>query len=116
MWPCSPGGSPRSSASHPTTTCSSSVAAGEVTHAMALTFSAAVRSSARIPGSEPVLAKYAKKRGWFQWVRPGAMRRSRSSRTAENGSGASGADRGSAAATSPGLTPATTGRSPTPST
>ena len=36
--------------------------------AIAFTFSAAVSSSARIPGSEPVIAKYAKKRGWFQCV------------------------------------------------
>ena len=35
------------------------------------TFSAAVSSSARMPGSEPVFAKYAKKRGWFQCVIPG---------------------------------------------
>ena len=51
------GGSPRSWASQSSTTCSSSVAAGEVSQAIAFTLSAAVRSSARIPGSEPVFAK-----------------------------------------------------------
>ncbi len=97
MCPCSPSGRPRSWRSQSTATSSSSVAAGEVRQSIAFTFSAAVRNSARIPGSLPEMAKYAKKRGWFQWVIPGRRISSRSRSTAENGSARSGGDAGSAA-------------------
>ena len=56
-----------------------------------------------MPGSEPVLANHAKKRGWFQCVNPGRISSSRSRSSASNGSPCSGADRGQAGAHSPGL-------------
>ena len=59
---------------------------------MLFTFSAAIRSSARIPGSEPVFANHAKKRGWFQCVSPGRISSSRSRSSASNGSPCSGGD------------------------
>jgi hypothetical protein len=62
---------PSSCRTQSTATSSSSVAAGEVRQSIAFTFRAAVRNSARIPGSLPEIAKYAKKRGWFQCVIPG---------------------------------------------
>jgi hypothetical protein len=71
---------------------------------MAFTLSAAVTNSARIPGSVPEIAKYAKKRGWFQCVIPGRRRSSRSRRTAPNGSAPSGGEAGSADLISPGST------------
>ena len=66
-----------------------------------------------MPGSEPVVAKYAKKRGLCQCVIPGMSTSSRSRRTAAKGSGSSGGDAGSAARTAPGSTCASTGRSRT---
>ena len=57
MWPCSPSGRPSSCASQSSASSSTSVAAGDVVQSIAFTFSAATMSSARIPGSEPVLAK-----------------------------------------------------------
>ena len=42
---------------------SSSVAAGEVFHNIAFTFSAAASISAMTPGADPVVAKYAKNPG-----------------------------------------------------
>ncbi len=38
-------------------TCSSSVALGEVFHSIPLTFSAAISSSARMPGTEALIEK-----------------------------------------------------------
>ena len=113
MCPWRPAGSPRSCASQSRVTCSSSVAAGEVSQDIAFTFSAATSSSARIPGREPVFAKSAKNRGWFQSVSPGrSARRSRAGRR-RKAPACSGAEAGSRARISPGRTSATTGRSPT---
>ena len=92
-------------------TCSSSVAAGEVRQSIAFWLRAAIRSSARIPGSDAVMPKYAKKRGWFQCVMPGSRIESRSASTAENGSPVSGAFSGSCARISPGATRESTGSS-----
>ena len=60
MCPCQPLGSPSSSAVQSSTTASSSVDAGEVRHRIAIVFSVADSSSARIPGSDALVAKYAK--------------------------------------------------------
>ena len=57
MWPCKPSGKPSSCRTQSTATSSSSVAAGEVRQSIAFTFSAAVKNSARIPGSLPEMAK-----------------------------------------------------------
>ena len=62
-----------------------------------------------MPGAEPLIAKYAKKPGWFQWVMPGRITRSKSARTRSSGSGPSGAVAGRAPRTSPGFTRASTG-------
>ena len=86
MWPCQPTGSPRRSATQSITTPSSSVAAGAVRHKNDTELSVAASSSARIPGSEALVAKYAKYRGCCQWVTPGSSTSSRSRRTAANGS------------------------------
>src|SRR5262249_7796392 len=59
-------GNPSSFRSQDNVTSSSAVAAGEVRHIIALTFNAAANISPRIPGAEPLIAKYAKKAGWFQ--------------------------------------------------
>ncbi len=69
---------------------------------MSFTFSAAISSSARMPGSDPVFANHAKKRGWFQCVSPGTISSSRSRSIASNGSPCSGAEAGSAARIAPG--------------
>ena len=95
------------------TVTSSSVAAGDDSHVNALTFSAAISSSARTPGSEPVFANHAKNRGWFQCVSPGTISSSRSRSIASNASPCSGGASGSVARTSPGETLGATGRSPT---
>ena len=58
-------------------------------------FRPAISSSARMPGSEAVLAKYAKKRGLCQCVSAGIRTSSRSRRTAANGSARSGGAAGS---------------------
>jgi hypothetical protein len=50
-------------ATQSSTSSSSSVAAGEVRQSIAFTFSVAASTSARIPGSEPEVAKYAKNLG-----------------------------------------------------
>src|SRR2546426_7391889 len=63
-----------------------------------------------MPGTDPLMAKYAKKPGWFQWVRPGTIRRSKSAMTRSRGSGAAGGRSGSASRTSPGFTRARTGK------
>ncbi len=68
-----------------------------------------------MPGSDAVMLKYAKKRGWFQCVIPGSRIASRSASTAENGSPVSGAVAGSCARMSPGETRASTGSSRRPS-
>ena len=114
--PCHPDGRPSSCASQSSVSSSSSVAAGEVAHPIALTFSVAISSSARIPGSEPVFAKNAKNLGWFQSVSPGTISSSKSRRTSANGSAVSGGDAGSFARISPGRTRVITGRSPIVST
>ena len=104
MWPCQPARQPeqlREPVHH--VTSSSSVAAGDESHVIALTFSAAISSSARMPGSEPVFANHAKKRGWFQCVIPGRITSSRSRSIASNGSPCSGGDSGRRARISPGL-------------
>ena len=109
MWPWNPSGRPTSSRSQSIVSSSSSVAAGPVRQSIAFTLSAAASSSARIPGSEPVIAKYAKKRGWFQCVVPGTITSSRSRRIASNGSACSGGEAGSCERTQPGSTAARTG-------
>ena len=60
MWPCQPDGRPRRSAAQSSTTPSSSVDAGAVRHRIAIELSVAASSSARIPGSAALVAKYAK--------------------------------------------------------
>ena len=82
MCPCSPAGSPRSCASQSSVTSSSSWSAGDVRQRIPTWFSPAMRISARTPGSEPVVAKYAKKRGLCQCVIPGMSTSSRSRSTA----------------------------------
>ena len=57
MCPWRPSGRPKSWRSQSRASSSTSVAAGEVLQSMAFTFKAAMRSSARIPGSEPEMAK-----------------------------------------------------------
>ena len=57
MCPCQPGGSPSSCASQSSTTTSSSVRAGLVRHRKPTWFRAAAIISARMAGSEAVLAK-----------------------------------------------------------
>ena len=57
MCPCHSRGSPSSWASQSIVTTSSSVAAGEARQRIWVTFRVAASSSARIPGSEPVVAK-----------------------------------------------------------
>ena len=57
MWPCQPSGSPSSLAVQSSTTPSSSVAAGAVRHRNDTELSVAASSSARIPGSDALVAK-----------------------------------------------------------
>ena len=57
--------------SQPSVTSSSSVAAGDVRHSIAFTSSAAASASASTVTRAALIAKYAKKRGWFQCVMPG---------------------------------------------
>ncbi len=57
MWPCQPLGRPSRSATQSSTTPSSSVEAGAVRHRMATELSVAASSSARIAGSEALVAK-----------------------------------------------------------
>ena len=75
MWPRNCGGSPIIWRSQSVTVSSSSVGAGPVFHSIALTLSPAASASPRMPGPEPVIAKYARKPGWFQWVTLGSMSR-----------------------------------------
>jgi hypothetical protein len=56
MWPCRPSGRPRSCRTQSRTSSSSSVAAGDVRQSMPFTFRAAMRNSARIPGSVAEMA------------------------------------------------------------
>ena len=104
MWPCQPSGSPSSCRTQSTTRSSSSVDAGEARQRIATWFSVAASSSARIPGSEAVVANQAKKRGCCQFVSAGTISSSRSRRMAANGSGCSGGAAGSRALSSPGCT------------
>jgi hypothetical protein len=90
---------------------SSSVDAGEARQRIATWLTVAARSSARMPGSDAVVAKYAKKRGCCQFVSAGTINSSRSRSTFANGSACSGAASGSFADSSPGFTCASTGRS-----
>ncbi len=57
MCPCHPDGSPSSCATQSSTTPSSSVAAGAVRHRIATELSVAASSSARIAGSDELVAK-----------------------------------------------------------
>jgi hypothetical protein len=113
MWPCHPSGSPSSCRTQSTVRSSSSVDAGDARQRIATWFSVAASSSARIPGSDAVTAKYAKKRGCCQFVSAGTISSSRSRSTLANGSACSGADSGSFADSSPGFTCASTGSSST---
>ncbi|GBD30100.1 hypothetical protein HRbin32_01200 [bacterium HR32] len=102
-------GSPSICRSQSSVTCSSSVAAGLVRHSMPFTLSAADSISPSTPGAEPVMAKYAKKAGWFQWVIPGRIARSKSANTASKGSGSCGGALGRLLRTWPGLARLRTG-------
>ena len=55
--PNHPVGRPVISATQRSTRCSSSVAAGDVRHSIALTLSAAATVSPRMPGGEPLIPK-----------------------------------------------------------
>ena len=88
--------------SQPSVTSSSSVAAGDVRHSIAFTSSAAASASASTVTRAALIAKYAKKRGWFQCVIPGTISRSKSSKIRSNGSPSAGASAGSADTRSPG--------------
>ena len=61
--PLKESGSPIICRSQSRTCSSSSVAAGDVRHSIPLTLSAAVTISPKIPGSEPVVGKYARNDG-----------------------------------------------------
>lgn len=63
MTPNHPSPSPSICRSQSRARCSSSVAAGDVFQSIAFTFSAAASISASTPGTEPLMAKYAKKPG-----------------------------------------------------
>src|ERR1039458_5287399 len=86
MMPNTSSGSPIHCRSQSSTTCSSSVAAGDVFQSMALAFSEAESSSAMMPGPGAVFAKYAMNPGWFQCVMAGTIRLRKSSRS-EHGVG-----------------------------
>ena len=94
MCPCQPSGSPSSCRTQSTMRSSSSVDAGDARQRIAFWFIAAASSSARIPGSDAVIAKYAKKRGCCQFVSAGTISSSRSRSTFANGSPCSGGDGG----------------------
>ena len=111
MWPWSSAGSPRSCASHSSDTSSSSWSAGEVRQRIPTWLSAAIRSSARTPGSEAVVAKYAKKRGLCQCVSPGMSTASRSAARPRTAPDRPGARAEGAARISPGSTCERTGSS-----
>ena len=102
MMPNMPSGSPIHCRSQPSTTCSSSVAAGEVFHNIALAFSDAESSSAMMPGPGAVFAKYAMNPGWFQCVMAGTIRSRKSSSSRSIGSPRSGPNAGSASTSWPG--------------
>ena len=102
MMPNVPSGSPIHCRSQSSTTCSSSVAAGDVFHNMALAFSDADSNSAIMPGPGAVFAKYAMNPGWFQCVMAGTIRLSKSSSRRSIGSPCSGPRRGRASTSSPG--------------
>src|SRR6185312_942000 len=88
--------------SHPSVTCSSSVAAGADLQSIAFTFTVAASRSARMDGGVDETEKYPKKRGWFQRVRAGKIAERKSAKMASIGSPVSGAERGSLARRSPG--------------
>ena len=85
------------------TSVSSSVAAGDVRHVIALTFRGAVMISPRIPGAVVVHPKYPRNIGCAQCTMPGTMSRSTSPRILSNGSACSGGCDGSLARIAPGL-------------
>lgn len=64
--------------------------AGAARQSSALTSKAAESISARMPGVEVEVAKYAKKAGWFQWVSAGTTRGSTSAMIGSIGSPTSG--------------------------
>ncbi len=107
--PWNASGRPSIRRSQPSVTSSSSVAAGDVRHSIALTSSAAASASASTVTRAALIAKYAKKRGWFQCVMPGITWRSKSSKMRSNGSPSSGASAGSARTRSPGCARESTG-------
>ncbi len=86
MCPCQPSGSPSSWRTQSTVRSSSSVDAGDACQRIATWFIVAASSSARMPGSDAVIAKYAKKRGCCQFVSAGTISSSRSRNTFANGS------------------------------
>ena len=106
-------GSPRRSTNQSATTDSSSVAAGLVDHIIPCVDSPADTSSPRIDGGDELAGKNPNHPGDCQWVIPGMMISSRSRITSSKGSGRSGADSGSRALMSPGLTSGVMGRSST---
>ena len=103
MWPWRPGGRPSSCASQSSVTSSSSCSAGEVRQRIPIWFRPAMSSSARIPGSEAVLAEIREEARALPVREAGMSTSSRSRRTAANGSACSGGDAGSRARISPGL-------------
>ena len=114
MCPCQPSGSPSSCRTQSTTRSSSSVDAGDARQSSATWFIVAASSSARMPGSDAVTAKYAKKRGCCQFVSAGTISSSRSREHVRERLALSPAPTaGSCADSSPGSTCASTGSSPT---
>src|SRR5579883_25155 len=103
-------GSPTMSAIQSSTCVSSSVQAGLVAQSIPCTPSPADKSSPRIDGPEVLAGKYAKKLGDCQWVMPGKIRRSMSSKIDLKGSPCSGALDGRRFLSSPGLDLERTGK------
>jgi hypothetical protein len=73
-----------------------------VRHSIAFTSSAAASASASTATGAALMAKYAKKRGWFQCVNPGTTNASKSAKIASKVSPSTGGAAGSAATRSPG--------------
>ena len=71
IWPCIGSGRPSSWRNQSSVTSSSSCSAGDALQRMPTWLRPAIRSSARMPGSAAVVAKYAKYRGLCQCVMPG---------------------------------------------
>jgi hypothetical protein len=97
-------GIPTISRTQESTMVSSSVAAGEVFHVIALTLSAAAAISPRSAGPLLVLPKYPRNAGCPQWTIPGITTASRSSRIRSSGSPDAGMVAARRAVTSPGRT------------